>query len=64
MEVAEEIDSRKLWSLWYLLDYGGRKEGHKLSHSEVLQLKQLRNFTKSNRQNNSSIYLYFKLKIS
>jgi hypothetical protein len=25
MEIAEEIDSRKLWFLWYLLDYGGQK---------------------------------------
>jgi hypothetical protein len=40
------------------------KEGHKLSRGEVLQLKQLRNFTESNRQNDGSIYLYFKLKIS
>jgi hypothetical protein len=39
------------------------KEGHKLSCGEVLQLKQLRNFTESNQQNDGSIYLYFKLKI-
>jgi hypothetical protein len=25
MEVAEKKDSRKLWSLQYLLDYSGRK---------------------------------------
>jgi hypothetical protein len=23
IEISEDTDSRKLWSLWYLLDYGG-----------------------------------------
>jgi hypothetical protein len=40
------------------------KKEHKLSCSELLQFKQLRNFTESNQQNDGSIYLYFKLKIS
>jgi hypothetical protein len=34
------------------------KERHKLSRGEVLQLKQLRNFTENNQQNNGNIYLY------